>query len=392
MQDIEGSLKIRLDINGETVDGVAIESTRPVHASRMFHQKPVDEVLSLLPLLFTICGVAQACAAAQACEQALGLPANPLSRARRLALVDMETLREHLWRLFLDWPEFLGGQAHKQVMAGIVSLQRKHRQILCGNENPFSLDVTLTGFDRASVDALYEPLKALLHNEVFAMPVAKWLQIEDRRSLADWAEATDTTAGSMIRQIQTTGWETAGSCEFLPLPPMPDEQIDLLLQDDSFIEQPVWEGLCRETGSLARNHSPLLNELLATCGNGLLTRLVARLTEIARLMDLLSPTDESGEGVYSIADGRGVGIGQVPAARGQLVHRVILDNDHVSRYQILAPTEWNFHPKGVVVQALSALEGSEAQIEEQARLLINAIDPCVGYELQLAGADHSADE
>ncbi len=119
---------------------------------------------------------------------------------------------------------------------------------------------------------------------------------------------------------------------------------------------------------------------------GLLVRLVARLTEIARLaggLRLVSGVS-AGEGAGGVGPVN-PGIGQAAAARGQLVHRVELNGDVIGGYQILAPTEWNFHPKGVVVQALSALTGDSASIEKQARLLIDAIDPCVGYELNLVG-------
>ena len=118
--------------------------------------------------------------------------------------------------------------------------------------------------------------------------------------------------------------------------------------------------------------------------DGLLTRLVARLTEIARLAGQLMPKlQHPYDECYSVAMAANPGIGQAAAARGQLVHRVGLDGDFISGYQILSPTEWNFHPSGVVAQALLTLKGTPAQVEQQARLLINAIDPCVAYELMM---------
>ena len=80
----------------------------------------------------------------------------------------------------------------------------------------------------------------------------------------------------------------------------------------------------------------------------------------------------------------GTGIGQVEAARGHLVHRVVLDDGWVRRYQILAPTEWNFHPAGVVARGLGGLvDSDEPTLRRQAALLINAMDPCVGYDLRV---------
>jgi Ni,Fe-hydrogenase I large subunit len=71
------------------------------------------------------------------------------------------------------------------------------------------------------------------------------------------------------------------------------------------------------------------------------------------------------------------------AARGLLLHRVTLQAGQISDYRILAPTEWNFHPQGVVAQALGSLRGDPEWVERAAGQLIEAIDPCVGYSLSI---------
>ena len=82
------------------------------------------------------------------------------------------------------------------------------------------------------------------------------------------------------------------------------------------------------------------------------------------------------------------GMTQVEAARGRLVHRVEVAAGRVSNYRILAPTEWNFHPKGVLACSLLDLEvDNESSLKQSADLLINAIDPCVGYQLRINRLD-----
>ena len=52
--------------------------------------------------------------------------------------------------------------------------------------------------------------------------------------------------------------------------------------------------------------------------------------------------------------------------------------------QILAPTEWNFHPDGAAAQALMRLPAQDpAFLRRLAAMLINAVDPCVGYDLRV---------
>lgn len=119
---IEGSLNIRLEIAHGAARRVSIESSRSVHASIVFRGKRIAESLQLIPLLFSICATAQACAGVRACEQALGLRAAAETERIRDLLVNMETLREHLWRILLDWPAFIDSEADKSVVAEVYRI------------------------------------------------------------------------------------------------------------------------------------------------------------------------------------------------------------------------------------------------------------------------------
>lgn len=79
-----------------------------------------------------------------------------------------------------------------------------------------------------------------------------------------------------------------------------------------------------------------------------------------------------------LTDKKWQGPGTVETARGRLVHLARVENDVIKEYKILAPTEWNFHPEGVVSKALVGLNA------EEARVVVEAIDPCVDFELRAA--------
>ena len=64
------------------------------------------------------------------------------------------------------------------------------------------------------------------------------------------------------------------------------------------------------------------------------------------------------------------------------MHRIGLDGELVTSYRMLAPTEWNFHPRGVVYQALTALDPGD-DLGHLGSLLVEAVDPCVGYDLEV---------
>ena len=379
---IEGSLSISLGIDSGRVKRVQISSSRPVHASRVFQGKETAEVLKTLPLLFSICGTAQVCAGVRACEQALGMKAAPQVEQLRDCLVRMENLREQLWRILLEWPEFLGEELDSAAMSNILKLQREYRQAVTNGYDPFLLYADAHDSELLPPHGLIQQIRSMLEQGVFGMPPQKWLDIEHPEMLEAWVESGTTTAACMLDYLFQQEWSDVGKCEIAPLPDLDLEQLNAALSDEDFVRRPQWFGSCRETTSSSRIDSRLLQQLRSRHGNGLLVRLVARLTEIAQLSaGLLPETLNEGEGEDIPA--HNPGIGQVAAARGQLVHRVTLDGQRITRYQILAPTEWNFHPQGVVAQALGSVQGSAVQIEQQARLLINMIDPCVGYELTI---------
>lgn len=380
--EIEGRLTIDLNVKSGRVVSVKIRSSRPVGASRLFHGKSVEDALKLVPMLFSICGTAQACAGVKACEQALGIRSE-LSIARlRLGLVNMESLREHLWRILLEWPEFMQEEPQRESMAKLLALQKSFNASVTQGRNPFLHPGEKYHTELQVSDELGQQVDELLQQKVFAISPAEWLEMNRFDQLVAWASARTTVAARMLDMVIQNGWSDLGDATIDALPDLEPQQLYRMLQEDSFVQQPSWHGRCMETTALTRVETPLLQQLRSLYGSGLLVRLVARLTQIAQLSISLLPTtidsylSETGTVENS-------GIGQVATARGQLLHRVDLANGVVSRYQILAPTEWNFHPQGVVVKALETLQGSNEQMEQQAQLLINAVDPCVGYELRV---------
>jgi len=391
---MEGHLVIQLVTDEDGVSDVRVRSSRPVHASVVFQGKTVDEVQRMIPLLYSVCATAQACAAVRALEQAMmGCDASEETNRQRDCLVNMETLREHLWRILLDWPLSTGDLANNACMADVLGVQGEYRLAFGLEAELFSLHRDAERLEQERLVGLQDRLLELLHHHVFDMPLDSWSEIASYEQLIEWSTGGHSASARLMNRIVNEGWSDSGACDSMPLPKLSPAQLEQEMQDGAFIEKPQWHGHCCETTSLTRVRSPLLDDLQARFANGLLVRLVARLQEVATLTGRMVP-DSSGAHVRPAgkaagkaaepANGPAIGIGQVAAARGQLVHRVVLTHGRVSDYRILAPTEWNFHPNGVLASALATLRGGAQQIEAQARLLINAIDPCVGYDLVVA--------
>jgi len=388
---IEGRLRIDLHPVAGPVNRVHIESTRPLQAVRIFEGRRPQEVLMRLPLLFSVCGVAQATAASRAFRQALALADTGSVDAARGLLVQMETAREHLWRIVIDWPKLLDEPVEAARAAPLQAMMAAVRKALFADAEAFSLRAEPHSDDgalHAQIDRLDEMLAGL----VFGCAPVQWLEIDGASGLDAWTWSTDTVAARLLREVSRLGWPGIGATESTFLPDLPEVGLNRRLDAadaDRFIAEPVWEGRTCETTPLARQiDCELIRSLRCEYGTGLLTRLTALLVELARIPAVMresaaqaGPADSS---ELSAGLPAGIGIGQVEAARGRLVHRVMLDDGRVQRYQILAPTEWNFHPAGVAARGLGRLpDGNGTTLRRQAAMLVNSVDPCVGYDLRV---------
>lgn len=374
-----------------------IASTRPVGASRVFAGKPIETVLRQLPALYSVCAMAQGTACARAIEQATGVAASARQEAWRALLLHAEATKEHLWRLLLDWPRALDPGCDPApalirlapVMKALLGLRQAAEPA-----RPFALD----GAAAAPGEVPPQPLRDLADAAAQALGTAPgdWLaRVTDGGGFTAWAAAAETPAARLARMLSDAGLAGLGAN---PVPALPALGRGALAQRlgaseaERFVAAPIWHGHCCETSPLARSRAqPLIADLAAVYGNGLLPRLAALLLELARdaqaLPEVAAALQRGSDTVAApmAATCRGVGLGCAEAARGLLVHRVEVAGARVLDYRILAPTEWNFHPEGVVAAGLAAIArgAGNGRIERDARLYITAVDPCVDYRLSL---------
>ena len=146
-----------------------------------------------------------------------------------------------------------------------------------------------------------------------------------------------------------------------------------------------------ETGALPRMRDDhLVADVQRRFGNAVGTRMVARLAELAAQIEELSGTATgpvSPSRIQAIALGDGEGLAAVETARGLLLHRARVRAERVVDYQIVAPTEWNFHPEGALPRGLEGLElDDDVHLSRAARLAVHVLDPCVGSRIEVGHA------
>ncbi|PWB80061.1 MAG: HupV protein [Methylocystaceae bacterium] len=161
----------------------------------------------------------------------------------------------------------------------------------------------------------------------------------------------------------------------------------------SFAKAPRLEGRAVEVGALARQAvagHPLIRDLLRRAGaSNVFARVVARLLEIALLIEAAQTwTRELRlDGPFCAHDlplQDGAIVGFVEAARGTLGHWASLRDRQIRRYQIIAPTTWNFSPRdaagapGPLEFALQGLEvGDEGASSVAVQHIVRSFDPCM---------------
>jgi uptake hydrogenase large subunit len=237
-------------------------------------------------------------------------------------------------------------------------------------------------------DKLLESLISQLENslnKIFAGQRFNFLAIENANDLLQWLKNNHSIPAALLNKLFELQYQSLGRTELSLLPELNDKELSQYLSQqnaEEFIRFPTWQHKCYETSCLNRQqYQPLITDLLRNYGNGLLTRLAARLVELVNIPDLIK------QNIAEIRTGSPLkdyqsSLAQVQNSRGLLIHRVALKQDKIADYQIIAPTEWNFHPQGVAALSLQQLTApTKTLLEQQARLIINALDPCVGFEL-----------
>ena len=381
---IQGELSISLIRNAAGLESM-ITSSRPMHATQLFEGKTIEQVLQMLPLLFNICANAQAVTAVRAIESALKLPSNELIESQREALVAIESLREQSLQVLMQWPSFIGESLNNGALSDIVQslnnliLSFEPKQLLrCGADkvNPIS--------DKQKL--LWVHCQAQLNTIIFNSDHEVWHQ-NNLDKIEQWAQTPQTLAARFINWLNQQSWKDAGRSDIKLLPEINDGELVLRMKEgqQQFTAQPDWKTSCFEASWFnSQQDHPVIKQLYNRAGNGIYTRSIARLMEIATLMNTLQDVFHSDTLIATNASSI-AGLANTNAARGRLSHYVELQNRRVTQFSILAPTEWNFHPQGVAAEGLRQLQQDDlSTLQLQADLLIHAIDPCVGYRLHIS--------
>jgi hypothetical protein len=348
----------------------SLSSSRQDWAARLGEGRRVESLPGLMASVFNLCSHAHRLCSQLAIEAAApGLLPAPLEVGERLRL---ETAQEHVRRIGLDWPGLLGdaaGEGPKTRVSNAAAAAMRGCPLLAHRSAGCWADAA-----------------RWLHQALLDMPARDWLTAWEAGG-ADWLRTWSERHGAdgagahwlaaLVRDARNADTGAAVDANTaLRVHAQPEQLCSLdeaLASTPGFALFPQWQGACAHTGSWTRLHAH--NPLGALTPWGLLG---SRLAELVRLC--LQADDGLVWGCLSTGTRRG--LAWVEMVRGLLVHQVVLDGAcaRVASCRVLAPTEWNFHPRGEVAQRVSRLDAHSPEVDRQLRLLMAAFDPCVPFE------------
>ncbi|MBU1362532.1 MAG: nickel-dependent hydrogenase large subunit [Gammaproteobacteria bacterium] len=286
--------------------------------------------------------------------------------------------RIRLLALLREFRGFLEKRLFGDVLTAVAQLASKDQLLAWADGRPGDFPAFLHAASDLGLDKLGRAYDAFLSYGAYDLfPAGTWQ--------AGQAAAFDP---ARIAEDTSSAWLATGS----PRHPAQGETIVDADKPDAYTwcKAPRYAGQPFEVGALARQiiaGHPLALDLVRCDGASVMARVVARLLELA----LVLPAMEGW--VHALQPGEpfcahgempddATGSGLVEAARGSLGHWLSVRHGRIERYQIIAPTTWNFSPRdasnqpGPLEQALVGLpagDGAPPTVQH----VVRSFDPCM---------------
>ncbi|CCJ07800.1 nickel-dependent hydrogenase large subunit [Methylocystis sp. SC2] len=358
LPEMSTSIGVEVTRIDDRVEAARVTPRRQVDATRILYGKAASGAPSLIGSVFTLCAASQRIASEAAVAAAQARPTPDALRWRWRRMLYAERIAEHLRASLLDWP---GEKSDPRRLAHLPALRKALAAARAAGEKD---DNSLHAALKEAASEIGAPLDA-------------------GRNPTGWFAELWRDALQFARVAPCSS-----DADFLAIGDADTVHRALRERNANFLARPQLPGRVAETGPFARHFAYLRRNV------GLLAaRLQARFLDIAYALDALArSTPLAGESDLVVARSirPGEGFAMVDSPRGFLFHRVEIDaSGAVTAYDILAPTEWNFHPAGPFVRALAATRLDVAEPRRFVATLAALFDPCASCDIRLREALHA---
>ena len=355
----------------------SITGQRPVlgggRLGRLLRGQQGESVVRTLGNVFTLCAHAHRRTARLALHAACP-HASAVLPVESPILLRLETARDHLRSMALDWPQRQPTATHQAPDLHWLRDCPLPLMPPAQTRSPQEAGATLAQLRDWLARLLNQPVQDWLARHRDSDAFAHWCRsrahdLSPARCLAAWHPLASTLT-PQTRKLDLLHSDIAVQSTHLRT------LAQAMAGDPDFVQHPLWHGQCAETGVWTRLRQQAEHDRLA---HNAWSRLGARWMELVNITAADPLTDHGHRDPLldsgALPLGQGQAIAWCEMARGLLLHWVQLDpQGRVDDYRVLAPTEWNFHADGALAHALTALPSHDTAA---AWCLAAAYDPCV---------------
>jgi hydrogenase large subunit len=373
IEKIEGEAYLSYDVKDGVVSTARVEFPTSRYIEEILRGRAVEDALVINPRVCGICGHSHLIATVKAIENSYKEPIRLSRKAQiiRELTLNFEIMQNHFKWFYLTIAPLLGLNFGIERAIEPSRVLSQMIAILAG-QYPHNSYAVVGGVTSAPTPVELLKLKELL-KRVESM-FQKYIVTSDIEALTecDKIETLLKIGGDLpkaMRVILENGWESLGKSHdrFIlfgdNLQTQQGKMVSTRLTrhldyryitevavPNSKAKNLLYRGKFYETGPLARAmliKTPLIKEAHRRFKDSIFSRILARVCEIARILqisyELIEQIDLLEESFIQPPplERYGVGIGMVEASRGSLIHRVEFRDGKILDYTIITPTQWN---------------------------------------------------
>ena len=409
IEKIEGEATLDFRFKNEKIEFVDISFNSTRGIENILKGRPAQDALVINPRVCGICNHAHLMATVKALESCYeNIEISKKAEMIRELTLNFELIHNHfkwfyltLFPLFGFKQEILKASYPSQVMSKAIAV--------FGGQYPHTsyaivggIASDVTSMDIVKVDSYIEEVISFFEKNLVDNKVEKFIGCSD----VDMAVKSSGDLSKILNEIKKREWTNLGksydrfivfgnnsffrsgkSHKTRVTKRVSFEHVKEVEQKTSFAKNVSFKDEYYEVGPLSRamlNKNPLIKDSHRKYGDSILSRILARVCEIAQLLNhsktLLKELDLN-ETSYikpslDISKLSGTGMAAVEAARGSLIHKVELENGLIKNYEIITPTQWNLaggtkEKQGIAQKAMVGLSD-----ENIAELVFKTFDVC----------------
>ncbi len=375
IEKIEGEAKLKFQFDRDKIDFVDIIFPFSREMRTILKHRPAFDALAINPRVCGICGHAHLIATVKALESCYeNIQISQKAHILRDLTLSFELIQNHFKWFYLTLLPLLKEKQDVAKAAAISSMMAKAIAILAG-QYPHNSYAVVGGVVCDPTYIEIRQIKSILKEAINFFETAMIINGDTYElTTCEKSDLLFTKKGDLptvLNKIEKNGWLALGksydrfivfgengyfkrgkSIKTRIQPHILEKFVEEIPNIKSSAKNVTYKNKFYETGALSRAmllKTPLIKDSHRRYGDSLFSRILARVCESVKLLhhcltlldeiDLSEPSYiEPEQKIQTIS---AEGVSAVEAARGSLIHKVILKDGLIREYQIITPTQWN---------------------------------------------------